>query len=107
MISAMWLLCMSLAVALPGSARGAGHAALLAGWLAMLALALWFAPSVGGIGLVAGAAAVWQLLRPSTGVLPNAIAGVLAGCGAWLQTDLGAPLPVAAALALILVGTAT
>lgn len=106
MIGAMWLLCMCLAVALPVSRRLAGCWALLAGYIAVLAVAAWVPPSIGGIGLLAGAAAVWQLLRSSTDLLPNATAGVLAGCAASLHVTLGAPLPVAAAIALLLAGLA-
>ncbi len=104
MIGAMWLLCMSLAVALPASRRWQGYCALLAGCLAVFALAYWLPPSIGGIGLLAGAAAVWQLLRPSMGLLPNAICGMLAGCGAFLHVALGAPPWAAAALALLVTG---
>jgi hypothetical protein len=102
MISAMWLLCMCVTVALPMPRRVAGYVALAGGCIVVLALAQWLPPSPGGIGLLAGMAAIWQLLRPSTGLLSNALAGCLTGCAAWLHVDLGAPLPAAAAPALAL-----
>ena len=107
MISAMWLLCMCLAVALPDAQRLVGFGALLAGGALALAAATWMQPAPGGIGLLAGSIAVWQLLRPSTGLLPNALAGVLAGCGAFLHIALGMPMGAAAALALGLAAVAT
>ena len=106
MISAMWLLCMCLAVALPVSRRLAGCWALLAAYIAVLAVATRVPPSIGGIGLLAGAAAVWQLLRSASGLLPNVMAGVLAGCAAALHVTLGAPLLAAAALTLLPAGLA-
>jgi hypothetical protein len=107
MTGAMWLLCLSVAVALPTSGRLAGFWALLAGCLAVLLLTNWLPPSIAGLGLLAGIAAVWQLLRPSTGLVPNLICGMLAGCGAFLHSTLGAPLWAAAGLALVVGGFAT
>lgn len=102
----LWLLCLAAAVTLPRRDRPAGPWVLLAGFgCGAGALAVLLVPAA-GLGLLAGVIALWQLLRPSTGALPNLLAGVLAGCGATLHAGLGAPLPVAVVLAALPLGIA-
>lgn len=101
-VSAIWLLCIFTAAALPRSGQGLHYGALLAGFAVAGAFAFGLAPASGGIGLLAGAVALWQLLSPSSGRWPDALAGVLGGLGVFLHALLGAPVAAAAVPALLL-----
>lgn len=103
--SAVWLLCLCTAVALPLRAtRGRTDAAALsAGFASIVLVGLWLPISAAGIALSLGGVTAWQLLKPSRSTLASFWSGAAASAGAATQNDLGAPwllaLPLAFAIA--------
>lgn len=105
--SAVWLLCLCSASALPLRVTRwrADAAALCMGFALMLCVtALWHPISATVIALPLSGVTAWQLLKPSRSTVTSFCSGVAAAAGAAIQHNLGAPwllaLPLAFAIAL-------